>query len=1102
MNELQVLRRLDFDWVVRSSSVWKDPQVDIDAIHADARTELDLSLDLLQEREGPECPLGMVLVGRGGSGKTHLLQWLRQRTFQRNMTFLFADMTGVRDFWETMQLQVIAAIDQQLPDGYRQCQHVLAGLLNSVVQKPRERPLVWADKLAKLPVDRMVDNTQKLIAHLSRRHRIQMTKHQDVFRALIMLVSDDLDLNNAANAWLHGTETDEELLRRFAFTSKERAPIEIVQGVSWFLSLRGPTVLAIDQMDNLVAQQRFRFENAGEQADAILQDDDEARRLKAITQSVAGGLAGLVQTVMHRTLGVVSCYSETWEYFKSEPIRSESERFQEPINLSDIRTGQAARHLVEKRLAIVAERLNFTPPSPGWLFAPEAFEGTSGMSPREVLQKCEQHRRECLKEGRVKPLTSFGTRKVEEKVKKEGDAEPREPVSSRLDQEFASLKQSVEIGPCMDKDADDRVWPDLLESAFAGLVHEYAVPPEVDMVVDGSLAGGKTYRYLHARFRIIDHQRQGQEQQFCFRVILHDNAIAFQNRLKAASGDAGVDKRLAFRSLTIIRNNDPPGGPKTQQLVSQFKQLGGRWSPISDREIRTLGAIRQLIESHGPEAYDWIRQRRPVSEIGFIQTSGLLDAIEAVGKRHEDDGDDERIPIPKSDEPVGGGHAGTDPPIPKSDRKPPLPPPTPPHVRGGLCFGVREKAGGAMGSPVVVPWANLTRHTLVIAGSGSGKTNLLKRIVEEAAIAGVPSIVVDCNNDLIGLGEKRPRQAFPEEWTDHDRAKERRYTEARQVIAWTPNRQSGNPIALRLVPNFKLLADDPDELAVVVNVICNNLERVAAPGNSAKSQKMKGVLSLVVKYFAEHGGDSIEQLIEMLRELPSDIHTGIAGEIKLAGEMADLLQAKLNSTPLWNAEGTPLDPATLLGLDSARTQTRISILSMIGLPERDMQQSFLNQLAIELFTWIKRNPAPHGTLRGLLVIDEAKEFVPSGQSSVCKGPLIRLAEQARKYGLGVVFATQAPKDIDHHILNNCFTQLFGQVNSPAAVQAVKDLLTQKHASDAGSIARLNKGQFFFHNGEVENRAFRIRTSQCLSHHASPMTEEQVLERARMGSERT
>ena len=107
-------------------------------------------------------------------------------------------------------------------------------------------------------------------------------------------------------------------------------------------------------------------------------------------------------------------------------------------------------------------------------------------------------------------------------------------------------------------------------------------------------------------------------------------------------------------------------------------------------------------------------------------------------------------------------------------------------------------------------------------------------------------------------------------------------------------------------------------------------------------------------------------------------------------------------------------------------------MSMIGLPERDMQQSFLNQLTMELFTWIKRNPAEDGTLRGLLVIDEAKEFVPSGQGSACKDALIRLVAQARKYGLGILFATQAPKDIDHRIFNNCFTQIFGQVNSPAS----------------------------------------------------------------------
>jgi DNA helicase HerA-like ATPase len=87
-----------------------------------------------------------------------------------------------------------------------------------------------------------------------------------------------------------------------------------------------------------------------------------------------------------------------------------------------------------------------------------------------------------------------------------------------------------------------------------------------------------------------------------------------------------------------------------------------------------------------------------------------------------------------------------------------------------------------------------------------------------------------------------------------------------------------------------------------------------------------------------------------------------------------------------------------------------------------------------LFSWIKRHPAPPNIpLRGLLVIDEAKDFIPAGKAVACKESLLRLTAQARKYGLGLIFATQAPKSIDHNILTNCSTQFFGKANSPAAI---------------------------------------------------------------------
>ena len=155
--------------------------------------------------------------------------------------------------------------------------------------------------------------------------------------------------------------------------------------------------------------------------------------------------------------------------------------------------------------------------------------------------------------------------------------------------------------------------------------------------------------------------------------------------------------------------------------------------------------------------------------------------------------------------------------------------------------------------------------------------------------------------------------------------------------------------------------------------------------------------------------------------------------------MADELNAQLMINPLLKAGGPILDPASLL--TGTNHRTRISIISLVGLSSLEAQRHFLNQLAMILFSWIKKNPAPSNVpLRGLFIIDEARDFVPSGQGSSCLGSMQRLAAQARKYGLGVILATQNPKDIDNKIIGQCSTHWYGKMNSPAAINAVGELL--------------------------------------------------------------
>ena len=105
-----------------------------------------------------------------------------------------------------------------------------------------------------------------------------------------------------------------------------------------------------------------------------------------------------------------------------------------------------------------------------------------------------------------------------------------------------------------------------------------------------------------------------------------------------------------------------------------------------------------------------------------------------------------------------------------------------------------------------------------------------------------------------------------------------------------------------------------------------------------------------------------------------------------------------------------------------------------------------------------------------------------------------LAAQARKYGLGIAYATQAPKGLDNKVVGNTAVQFFGKLGTAVQIQAAKGIAAT-WGGNVDDVGRLRTGQFY---GAAEGRAFRkLATPLCLSYHpASPPTEAEVLERAR------
>jgi len=112
------------------------------------------------------------------------------------------------------------------------------------------------------------------------------------------------------------------------------------------------------------------------------------------------------------------------------------------------------------------------------------------------------------------------------------------------------------------------------------------------------------------------------------------------------------------------------------------------------------------------------------------------------------------------------------------------------------------------GRPEMLPAGLLTRHTAIFAGSGSGKTVLLRRIVEEAALLGIPAIVLDTNNDLARLGQLWP--ARPTAFNDDDTQRAQRYKQMVEVVVWTPGLAGGRALNLAVLPDFSVITDEEE----------------------------------------------------------------------------------------------------------------------------------------------------------------------------------------------------------------------------------------------------------------------------------------------------
>ncbi|MFG1346465.1 DUF87 domain-containing protein [Xanthobacter autotrophicus DSM 431] len=1053
---LAALQEHRFDGVHSLESVWQDSALHVDALHAAGRARILTAFAEAEEaaaRGASASPAGLFLVGGKGLGKTHLLGSVRRQVWERKGYFFLVELLDGRSFWPCVVNAYLDGLTRPLPDGRRQIDvwtERMASRFGLKKSSGEYKFLVGPHFDAKL-VNLLIQRFRTLEPGRPRLpDGFMRLDADDALRALILFKSTHPQAV-LGQMMLLGLPLDDADRRALGFHQSTLGARACAFAVSALLGQTGASLVAFDQLDVLLDTL------------AVTQQPDQLAQ-------IAHGLMDMKEHTT-TTLTVVSCFPETMSYIEQKAVGAARDRFRPaPVTLSRQIDGPVAEEIVTRRFASGNARAGFTPPYPTWPVARGAFapDALPLFTPRELIGAVARHVGRCLEAGAASELASFG------------DPVPRPPAPkppatddlTRLDRMFQEFR-AIPI-PRPDPKEEDATMPALLKAGLEAWINER--PDEGRYVFETDF--GKGTPALHARLRKSLNDSSEAEEIWSFLAIGATHHATVRARLRQAKVATGAGLLKDLRHLVILRDEPWPGGPATAAAVADLEQDGGQVHPLTVDEIGRLAALRSMIEAQPAGLTLWLRTRRPTRQIALL----------ARCLRSGPD-DDAGPPEPRP----ASGTKGVIAPLP---RRAPEPAPGAADLPQGspddpAVMPLGSAAGRAPGDlPVALPLARLRQHVAIFAGSGSGKTVLIRRLVEQAALRGVSSIVLDSNNDLSRLGEAWP--APPKGWIEGDIARAHRLAETADVVIWTPGRADGRPLNLRPLPDFASVLGDPFELEQAVDMATATLAPLAGcDGTTQTAQRARAVLKGAIELFARQGGGDLSGFIGVLAALP-DTASGIRSAPALAAGLADNLLAQRQLNVLLRDQGEPLDPG-LLFAPAAGKVARISVVSLSGLPDQAVRESFVNQLQMALFAWLKRNPSK-AELGGLYVMDEAQNFAPAAAATACRQSTLSLVAQARKYGLGLVFATQAPKGIHNGITGNCTTQFFGRLNHPTQIAAAKELAAAR-AGSVDDISTLSAGQFY---ASSEGLAVtRLAIPNCLSHHpSSPPSDDEVIRRAR------
>jgi hypothetical protein len=431
---------------------------------------------------------------------------------------------------------------------------------------------------------------------------------------------------------------------------------------------------------------------------------------------------------------------------------------------------------------------------------------------------------------------------------------------------------------------------------------------------------------------------------------------------------------------------------------------------------------------------------------------------------------------------------------------------------------------------------HLTTHGIVFGMTGSGKTGLCIDLLEEAVAEDIPMILIDPKGDLTNLDLIFPNfsAADFQPWVSpSDAAQKGKSVEdfakdmadkwksgleswgikkeqveniknKADVRIFTPGSSAG--LKSSILEGFKKpdkdFEDDEEAMVEKIRGSVSALLALLDIENDPLKSKPHILISNIIEHYWRLGRSvSIEDLIINIQKPPIQ-KLGVFEVDQLIDEKERTeLSFELNNiiaSPTFRfwSKGMPLS-ADLLFKKGDKVPVNIFYIAHLSDNER---MFFVTLLLNEIVYWMRNQPGS-GNLKYLVYMDEIFGYLPPyPQNPPSKNPLLILLKQARAFGLGVVLATQNPKDIDYKGLTNMGTWFVGKLQAEGDRERVMEglsgitgesgeALDNKQVKDI--ITGLKSRKFLVKNVHDKGGLRVFQTRWAMSYLAGPLTREQI-----------